>query len=506
MADDPHNTSDISDTVDVGSAKEDAETTAARRELKHTTISEKTGKDTATSTQDDKSASGDEAPADKPTLGASTPENGSPRLDHNDLREQVSSPKKKRAHDELDEGAQESPKKGASTTNTTIPIKRRSDRTEPEKKRPRDRQADEEARNSQDEEEPRSDSSARSSLDGKPADAPETKEKEAEKPKTSTSAFANSAFGKLASSTTSPFGALGASSGSKPSLFANTGTTSGFGALGASSSSSLSSTQPKSTFGGGAAAPSPFGTLNGGGKSVFGGGGSAFGSAFGSSAFGATKLSSFAKPGEALKSDKPARPFGAPESDAEDGSGDEDQESGNEDGENEEDKEEQETKELEEKKRIKLQKVEVDNGEGNEVTLLTVRAKMFQVEKGEGWKERGAGMLKVNVPKASIEFDNAGNPDPSSFDASVLDEDDDAALPQNVRLIMRQDHTLRVILNAPILPAMLFDLDKKLKASFIRFTAFDGTEAKLVQLKMSDTNATNLMNLVELLKRGLTDV
>lgn len=355
--------------------------------------------------------------------------------------------------------------------------------------------------------EPRSDSSARSSLDGKPSDAPETKEKEKEpeKAKTSTSAFANSAFGKLASSTTSPFGALGASSGSKPSLFGNTGATSGFGALGSSSNSTLSSAQPKLSFGVGAASPSPFGSLNGGGKSLFGGGGSAFGSAFGSSALGAPKLSSFAKPGEVLKSDKPARPFGAPESDAEEESGDEDQESGNDEGDKEEDKEEQETKkELDEKKRIKLQKgrpqlpgargwkrtklthhpVEVDNGESNEVTLLTVRAKMFQVEKGEGWKERGAGMLKVNVPKASIEFDNAGNPDPGSFDASVLDENDEAALPQNVRLIMRQDHTLRVILNAPILPAMQFDLDKKLKASFLRFTAFDGTEAKLVQLKV----------------------
>lgn len=152
MADDPHNTSDISDTVDVGNAKEDAETTAARRELKQTTISEKSGKDTAASSQDDKSASGDEKPADKPTLKASTPESDSPRLDPHDLKEQVSSPKKKRAHDELDEGIQESPKKVSSETTSTIPIKSRSDRSEPEKKRPRDRQADEEARNSQDEE------------------------------------------------------------------------------------------------------------------------------------------------------------------------------------------------------------------------------------------------------------------------------------------------------------------------------------------------------------------
>jgi hypothetical protein len=56
--------------------------------------------------------------------------------------------------------------------------------------------------------------------------------------------------------------------------------------------------------------------------------GSAFGgSSFGGSAFGGSALSSgprlnFGKPGEVLKSDKPARPFGAPESD-EDKSGDE---------------------------------------------------------------------------------------------------------------------------------------------------------------------------------------
>ncbi|KAM7216206.1 nucleoporin NUP56 [Rhypophila decipiens] len=510
MADDPHNTSDISDTVDVGNTKEDAETTAARRELKQTTISEKRGKA-------DKSGSGDEVLTERTALHTPSPENGSPSLDPDDLKEQVWSPKKKRAHDELDQEHEATRDllndEGVSkTTSATVPAKSRSVRSEPEKKRARDRQADEEARNSQDEEEPRSDSSARSSLDGKPSDVPgsssvpENKDKEDEKPKTSASSFASSAFGKLASSSTSPFGALGASSASKPSLFGNTGAASGFGALGSSSNSAT--TQPKPSFGGATAALSPFGIVNGGGKSVFGGGGSAFGSSFGGSVLGAPRLSSFAKPGEALKSDKPARPFGAPESDAEDDSGEEDQESGNEDGEKDEDKaEEQEAKkELDEKKRVKLHKVEIDNGESNEATLLSLRAKMFQLEKGEGWKERGAGNLKVNVPKASVDFDDAGNPIPGSFDASVLDENDEAVLPQNVRLIMRQDRTGRVILNAPILPAMTFSLDKKLKASYLLFTAFEGTEAKPVQLKMADVNATAVKELVDLIQRGLSDV
>ena len=124
--------------------------------------------------------------------------------------------------------------------------------------------------------------------------------------------------------------------------------------------------------------------------------------------------------------------------------------------------------------------MEIDDGESSEVTILAVRAKMFQMEKAEGWKERGAGMLKVNVPRASVEV-NDGLTDMASFDASVL-EDEDAS---RVRLVMRQDHTLRVILNSPISPAIKFQLNQKLKAAFVLFTAFEGNEVKQVQMKAS---------------------
>ena len=153
----------------------------------------------------------------------------------------------------------------------------------------------------------------------------------------------------------------------------------------------------------------------------------------------------------------------------------------------------------------------MDDGEGGEVTLLAIRAKMFQMEKGVGWKERGAGMLKVNVPRDCVELDEYGNPDPTTFNASVLDEDEErdgsgndddeekeeeegeesAAAekkPQgrrhHVRLIMRQDHTLRVILNTVIVPAMMFQLNQKLKAAYVLFTAFEEGEAKQVQMKV----------------------
>jgi len=114
------------------------------------------------------------------------------------------------------------------------------------------------------------------------------------------------------------------------------------------------------------------------------------------------------------------------------------------------------------------------------------------MEKGVGWKERGAGMLKVNVPEATVEFDDYGNPKPESFDASVLetdDGDDKTKGRKNVRLILRQDHTLRVILNTAILPAMEFHLTKRLKSSLVLFMAFDGNEVKQVQMQVSLTSS-----------------
>jgi hypothetical protein len=112
---------------------------------------------------------------------------------------------------------------------------------------------------------------------------------------------------------------------------------------------------------------------------------------------------------------------------------------------------------------------------------------MFQMEKGVGWKERGAGMLKVNVPQSSVDFDEQNNPIPGSFDASVLDEEpmsDGSKGRKSVRLIMRQDSTLRVILNTVILPAMDFKLNQKLKSSLVLFMAFDGAEVQQVQMKV----------------------
>ena len=146
---------------------------------------------------------------------------------------------------------------------------------------------------------------------------------------------------------------------------------------------------------------------------------------------------------------------------------------------------------------------------------------MYYHDKDLGWKERGAGMLKVNVPEQCVEYDRDGSVIPASFDASTLggDADDDdgaddagsddangsksdigasakpkagsglAALPQRtmVRLIMRQDSTHRVILNTVVLATTEFKDRQTLKATTVLFTAFEGAEAKpvTVQAKVS---------------------
>lgn len=178
-------------------------------------------------------------------------------------------------------------------------------------------------------------SQATSSLD---SSTTESATKDDQPARTSASAFADSGFSKLASSSRSPF----ASVGTTKSVFGGgtASSTSPFASLGAPSPSKPAAppSLPKPTLSFGnndPSAPSPFASVNGSAGSGFGssafGGGSTFGgsstfgggSAFGS-VLGGSRIGNFATPGAPpiIKSDKPAKPFGAPESDVEDESDD----------------------------------------------------------------------------------------------------------------------------------------------------------------------------------------
>jgi len=209
-----------------------------------------------------------------------------------------------------------------------------------------------------------------------------TTDKAKEPPRTSASAFASSGFASMANSTTSPFGAVGAS---KPSVFGGgSSTTSGFGGLigskspqqGSISSSggfgALGNSKPSSGFGFGGTSTSGFGGLGGGG-SVFG---SALSNGFGGSS--GPKLSSFATGGTAAPpTAKPAKAFGAPDSDEEEQTdGDDDDEQA---GSAEEDKR---ASSPEEKKRIKPQK-----GKLTVVNLYASPVLTFN-RTSRGWRSR----------------------------------------------------------------------------------------------------------------------
>lgn len=119
---------------------EDPDTAAARKELRQTAISDKPNLSTMSNAETNpapNAAAGD----DKPSSKGATPDRDSPSSQNDDLRDQISSPKKKRARDEVDE-PQDAPSDAngdispiGSDNGTSI---NRTVRSEPEKKRPRD--------------------------------------------------------------------------------------------------------------------------------------------------------------------------------------------------------------------------------------------------------------------------------------------------------------------------------------------------------------------------------
>lgn len=132
MAEDEKGVSPKLDPVDV-EAKEDAETRATRRELKQSSISDAPLPQQGDTIDDDKTAVDDVARPATPTEGAAA---GDP--ENEDLKEQIASPKKKRAHDQLDSGAKGTQDVDAASEASTDSAKDRTSRSEPEKKRHRD--------------------------------------------------------------------------------------------------------------------------------------------------------------------------------------------------------------------------------------------------------------------------------------------------------------------------------------------------------------------------------
>ncbi|TEY40020.1 hypothetical protein BOTCAL_0441g00050 [Botryotinia calthae] len=499
------------------SQKDDAATMAASEELKHTSISDKLPLPTETPSQipqteaqaEDKDMSG----TDKDT----TPEAEPIDAQDEEMRDRVSSPKKKRGRDQDDDTNQAEDESGRNNGVASEGSLNgsRTMRSGPEKKRPRDTSQEPSRISDKVLAKERSQNEA-SKTTGTSTSSTENPIKSTFG-STSGDKFASSGFGALASASTSPFGTIGAS---KPSVFGS-GAKSPLPGFGSSASAKPTSSTPTSSissssagkttsgfgsaFGGGAT--SSFGGLpsgsafGGGATSGFGGlpSGSVFGSGLKNGFAGGSgpKLSSFAAPGKdnAGLGSKPAKPFGAPASDAEDSDDDEDD---SDDGAEGDEEEGGEKAIVEEKKKTK--KVHIDDGEADEATILQIRAKLFAMGSKElGWKERGVGTLKINAPKSCVDFDESGHTIPGSFDSSMLEGN-------SVRLIMRQENTHRVILNTVVLKAMEFKPKPSTTSAQVLFTAFEGeTEAKPVNmiLKMNENNYKLFTNEIENIQHEL---
>lgn len=305
-------------------------------------------------------------------------------------------------------------------------------------------------------------------------------------PTTSSSAFAASGFSSL-SGKASGFGVIGKSSG-------------GFGAGGgfgsginsplpsAKSSSGDKSEDSKdstsiSTFGGALgqqsafSSPKPaismsgFGSTNSGFGSLGqsnGLGGSAFGSgASGLKGFGGGGgLTSFAsaKPAAAsTNSSKPLKAFGAPVDNDDEGENEDD-------GEDEHGAKSPLSKESD-RQDERFYQQDVETGEEDELTEFSCRAKLYNfTEVTEGkkeWKERGLGVLRLNVGKI---------------------QHDAKDLRPKARLLMRADGSHRVILNTPVKKEIKFGTPKGEAPSngYLYFMGtVDGKEGlELLQLKV----------------------
>ncbi|KAL9131548.1 MAG: hypothetical protein Q9217_000562 [Psora testacea] len=250
---------------------------------------------------------------------------------------------------------------------------------------------------------------------------------------TSPPAFASSGFAALASSSASPFNAIGAAPTSNIGPF-DAASANG---LGTSNDHPRASKTPEPTptggFGSfanapisgfGKAEPSPFAAAAEANLGAFGG--SVFSRAFGEGFAPSGKLNTFTGPkGDArIGSNGALKPIGSPEHHDEGDGGNSDSEANEDNVISNHDREDEVDQ--------RFQHQDVETGEDGEESLFSARASLYSF-KG-AWKESGKGIFKFNVAAPSAE-----EPQGSA---------------KTGRFIMRAHQTFRVLLNAPVFKGM----------------------------------------------------
>ncbi|WVQ75840.1 hypothetical protein IAR50_005473 [Cryptococcus sp. DSM 104548] len=117
-----------------------------------------------------------------------------------------------------------------------------------------------------------------------------------------------------------------------------------------------------------------------------------------------------------------------------------------------------------EKEKLNMQEQDVTTGEEDEDTVFQVRAKLFVNEKG--WKERGIGLLRVNVRR-----DDGGG----------------------ARLVMRADGVLRLLLNSKLYKG----LNPKVEGKTVLMTLPNVGENKMAVICLRLSNAKSAEDLAD---------
>ncbi|EME79512.1 uncharacterized protein MYCFIDRAFT_79429 [Pseudocercospora fijiensis CIRAD86] len=314
---------------------------------------------------------------------------------------------------------------------------------------------------------------------------------------TSASAFSSSAFGALAASSSSGFGALGKTTGGP-------GVGGGFGSGAKSPLNTKENDKPPSTggFGGALGQQSAFSAAGSSG-SGFGSSSSGFlslgsksASGFGSSLAGATGGSGFGSLGggglSSFASGKPTAPFGVSAKSAKPfgAKNDEDEDDGGDDEEDDRSGMKSPLSQEEEKQDERFYEQSLETGEEGEVTEFSCRSKLYNyaaVESGKKeWRERGIGVLKLNVKK----------PAPDDEDAKLT-----------ARLLIRADGSHRIMLNTPIKKELQFGdrCGEKPQGGNVLFsgTIDDKPDLALLQLKLKHINALELYDKIKDLQASM---
>ncbi|KAK9320994.1 hypothetical protein V1517DRAFT_327760 [Lipomyces orientalis] len=140
---------------------------------------------------------------------------------------------------------------------------------------------------------------------------------------------------------------------------------------------------------------------------------------------------------------------------------------------------------------LNLEKKIVETGEEMETSVFNCRAKLYSLdptEADEGWKERGIGILHLNVLKDDTEA-ATGTPEPTSADVSKESTPTTRARKSKARIVMRADGVLKVILNLPLVKGI--EVMKGMKSSlvsekFVRIAAWENHKPIQYALRMGN--------------------